>query len=189
MRTSIFYFFFSYFFYFWKHRHKSTEKEAYAKIVFLPFEIAHKHSICPLLYSKTCKISTFIKGPCFPLFTSHLFIGLARGFCCKLEQYVVFFLFSCTSKIIVESIFFFILRKSSILLSAFFQIWSIIVHLLVLIQSLNTEPHKPSQMSFYCWIISFLHNSFCPFIFQSRSLNVNFNSSWGTWADIYLFTR
>lgn len=39
-----------------KHRDRSLHK-----IVFLPFEI--KHSVCPLLYSKTCKISTFIKGP------------------------------------------------------------------------------------------------------------------------------
>lgn len=33
---------------------------------FLPLK-SHKHSVCPLLYSKTCKISTFIKGQFFCL--------------------------------------------------------------------------------------------------------------------------
>lgn len=47
-----------------KHWYNSTEKEAYTKFFFLLLK-SHKHSVCLLLYSKTCKISTFIKGPLF----------------------------------------------------------------------------------------------------------------------------
>lgn len=53
-----------------------------------------KHSTCPPLYSKTCKISTFIKGPFFSVYFSSFLIGLTRGSCCNLEQCI--FSFFCS---------------------------------------------------------------------------------------------
>jgi len=73
-----------------KHWQNSTQREAYTKIFFSFLLKSHKHSICPLLYSKTCKISTFIKGPFLFFLCLHLIfslIGRARGFCCRLEQF------------------------------------------------------------------------------------------------------
>lgn len=76
------------------------DAEAYTNIVFLPLK-SHKHSIGPLLYSKTCNISPFIKGPFFSAHFSSL--GLAGGFCCKLEQCIVFFSVFMDTKMMVKS--------------------------------------------------------------------------------------
>ena len=81
-----------------KNTDKTVHREKLTQRYFSFLLKSHKHSICPLLYSKTCKISTFIKGPFVFLSLLVIFslIGRARGLCCRVRR--VFFCFHVHQK-------------------------------------------------------------------------------------------